>query len=60
VIKSRRMRWAEQVASMEEIRSAYNLLVERNDGRRQLGSSRCIREDNIKMVLKKWDGHKLD
>jgi len=60
VIKSRRMRWAEQVASMEEIRSAYNLLVERNDGRRQLGSSRCIWEDNIKMVLKKWDGHKLD
>ena len=60
VIKSRRMRWAEQVASMEEIRSAYRLLVGRTEGRSQLRRSRCRWEDNIKMVLKKWDRHKLD
>jgi len=28
------MRWAEQVASMREIRSAYSLLVGRPEGRR--------------------------
>jgi len=56
VIKSRIMRWAEQLASMGEIRSAYSLLVGKPEGRRQFGRSRCTWEDNIKMILKKWDG----
>jgi len=38
-INSRRMRWAEQVASMGEIRSAYSFLEWRSEGRRQLGRS---------------------
>ena len=50
------MRRADQVASMGESRSAYSLLVGRPEGRRQLGRSRPRLEDNIKTILKKWDG----
>jgi hypothetical protein len=39
-----------------EISSAYSLLVGRPEGRRQLRRSRCKWEDNVKMILKKWDG----
>jgi hypothetical protein len=48
VIKARRMRWAGHVASMGEVRGAYNILV----GRRPLGRPRHRREDNIKMDLR--------
>jgi hypothetical protein len=37
VIKARRMRWAGHVARMGEVRSAYNILVGRPEGRRPLG-----------------------
>jgi hypothetical protein len=52
VIKARRMRWAEHVARMGEVRGAYNILVGRPEGRRPLG--RLIRrwEDNIIMDLR--------
>jgi hypothetical protein len=35
-MKSRRMRWAEQVASMGEKRNAYRILVGEPEGRRPL------------------------
>jgi hypothetical protein len=41
VIKSNRMRWAEHVAHMRELRNAYNILVGKHEGRRPLGRSRC-------------------
>jgi hypothetical protein len=39
VIKAR-MRWAGHVARMGEVRGAYNILVERPEGRRPLGRPR--------------------
>jgi hypothetical protein len=36
-IKSRRMRWAEHVARMEEKRNVYMLLVGKPEGKRPLG-----------------------
>jgi hypothetical protein len=49
VIKSRRMRWAEHVARMEERRDVYRVLVGRPEGKRPLGRPRRRWEDNIKM-----------
>jgi hypothetical protein len=51
VIKARRMRWAGHVARVREVRSAYNILVGRPEGRRPLGRPRRRWEDNIKMDL---------
>jgi hypothetical protein len=51
VIKSRRMRWAEQVACMGEGRGVYRVLVGKPEGRRPLGRPRHRREDNIRMDL---------
>jgi hypothetical protein len=53
VIKARRMRWAGHVARLVEVRGAYNILVWRPEGRRQLGRPRRRWEDNIKMDLRK-------
>jgi hypothetical protein len=52
VIKSRRMRWAGNVARMGEVRNAYNILVGRPKGRRPLGRPSRRWEDNIKMDLR--------
>jgi len=43
------MRWAGHVARMGERRSAYRVMVEKPEGRRTIGRSRCIWEDNIKI-----------
>jgi hypothetical protein len=57
VIRARRMRWAGHVASMGEVRGAYNILVGRPEGRRSLGRPRRRWEDNIKMDLREiWFG----
>jgi hypothetical protein len=58
VIKSRRMRWAEHVARMEEKRGAYKNLVGRPEGRRPLGRPMRRWEDSIKMDLQEvgWEG----
>jgi hypothetical protein len=40
VIKSRRMRWARQVACMGEGRGVYRVLVGRPEGKRPLGRPR--------------------
>ncbi|KAJ4432150.1 hypothetical protein ANN_20766 [Periplaneta americana] len=51
-IKSRRLRWAGQVAHMGESRNAYRMLVGRPEGKRPLGRPRRRWEDNIKMNLR--------
>jgi len=51
VIKSRRMRWAEIVARMDECRGGYRVLVARPEGERPVGRPRRRWEDNIKMDL---------
>jgi hypothetical protein len=57
VIKARRMRWAANVTRMGEVRSAYNILVGRPEGRRPLGRPRRRWEDNINMNLREiWFG----
>ena len=57
VIKSRRMRWAGQVARMVERRGVYRVLVGKPVGKRPLGRPRHRWEDNIKMDLQEiWCG----
>ncbi|KAJ4425767.1 hypothetical protein ANN_27390, partial [Periplaneta americana] len=50
-IKSRRLRWAGNIARMGESRNAYRVLVGRPEGKRPLGRPRRRWEDNIKMTL---------
>jgi hypothetical protein len=52
VIKARRMRWAGHVARMGEVRSAYNILVGRPEGRRPLRRPKRRWEDNIELDLR--------
>ena len=52
VIKSRRLRWAGHVASMGERRSAYRVVVEKPEGRRQRERPRHGWKDNSKMDLR--------
>ena len=49
VIKSRRMRWAGNVALMGEESGVYRALVGKPDGRRPLGRPRRRWVDNIRM-----------
>ena len=49
VIKSRRLRWAEHVARMEENRSSFKILTGKPTGKRPLGRPRQI---NIILYLK--------
>ena len=51
VIKSRRMRWAGQVARMGEEKGVYKGLVGKSEGRRPLGRPRRRWVDNIRMDL---------
>jgi hypothetical protein len=53
VIKPRRMRWEGHVASMEEMRNAYSILVGKPERKRPLGRPRSVWEDNIIMDL--WE-----
>jgi hypothetical protein len=41
MIKSRRMRWPEQVARMGEKRNSYRILVGKPEGKRPQGRPRC-------------------
>jgi hypothetical protein len=52
------MRLARNVARMGELRSAYNILVGKPEGRRPLERYRCRWEDKIKMDLTEivWKG----
>jgi hypothetical protein len=51
-IKSRRMRWAENVARMVEKRNIYRILAEKPEGKRLLRRQRRWWVDNIKMYLR--------
>ena len=51
VIKSRRMRWVEHVARMEERRGVYRVLVGKPKNNRLFGRPRRRSEDNIKRGL---------
>jgi hypothetical protein len=52
MIKSRRMRWAGQVARMGEKRNPYRIMVGKPEGKRPLGRPRRRWADNIKIDLK--------
>ena len=52
VIKSRRLRWAGNVARMEEGRSAFEILTGKSTGKRPLERPRSRLEGNIRMYLK--------
>jgi hypothetical protein len=58
MIKSRRIRWAVNVAHTGKRRGVYRILVGKPEGKRPFGRPRCRWEDNIKMDLKKveWCG----
>ena len=58
VIKSRRLRWAEHMARMEDSTGAYWALMGKPEGRRPLGRRRRGWVDNIKMDLRQagWAG----
>jgi len=51
VIKSRRIRWAGNVAHMGEERGVYRVLVGKPEGNRPLGRHRRRWVDNIRMDL---------
>jgi hypothetical protein len=51
-VKSRRMRWAEHVARMEEEKKVYKVLVGKPEGKRPLGRPRRRWEDGIRMDLR--------
>jgi hypothetical protein len=52
MIKSRRMRWAGNVARMGEGGAVYRVLVGKREGRRPMGKPRRGWEDNIRMNLR--------
>ena len=51
-LKSKRLRWARNIARMEESRNAYRVLVGKPGGKRPLGRPRRRWEDNIRMDLR--------
>jgi hypothetical protein len=57
MIKSRRMRWAGNVALIGAKRNAYRILVRNPEGKRPLGRPRRRWVNNIKMYLREigWD-----
>ena len=55
MITSRRLRWAGNIARMDEGRSAFKSLTDTSAGKRPLRRSRRRREFNIRMDLKEID-----
>jgi len=58
IIKSRRIRRAEHVGGMEEMRGVYCVLVGKREGKGQIGRPTIKWEDNIKLDLQdvRWEG----
>ena len=55
------MKWAGHVVRMEESRGAYRFLVEKPEGKRQLGRPRRRWKEILKWIFRKCDvGHELD
>jgi hypothetical protein len=53
MIKSRKIRWAEDVARMEAKMNAYRILVGKPEGKRLVGRTRRSWVDKIKMNLRR-------
>ena len=51
VLKSRRMRWARNIARMGNRRDAYRVLLGKPEGKRPFGKPRRRCKDNMKMDL---------
>jgi hypothetical protein len=60
IIKSRRMRWAGDVARMGEKRNVHRLLVGKPEGKRPLGRPRRRWINNIKLDLLEVGLHVVD
>jgi hypothetical protein len=60
VVKSRRTRWAGNVARMGEERAVHRVLVGKPEGKRPLGRPRRRWEDNIKMGVQEVGGGRED
>jgi hypothetical protein len=60
VIKSRRIRWAGDVARVGESRGVYSVSLKKPEGKRPLGRSRPRLEDNIKMDLQEMKCEGMD
>jgi hypothetical protein len=60
MIKSRRMRWAGDVAYMGKKRNAYRSMVGKPEGKRSLGSHRYRWEGNFGMDLREIGSCGLD
>ena len=60
MIKSRTMRWSEQVALMGENRAVYRVLEGKPEGKRPLGKPRLRWKDNIKMDLQEVECEGMD
>jgi len=56
VVKSRRIRWAGLVARMGEGKGVHRVLVEKPEGKRQLGRPRRRWENNIKIDRREVGG----
>jgi hypothetical protein len=56
-MKSRRMRWARNVARLGDNRNAYRILVGNSEGNKPLGKARYRWMNNIKLDLREieWD-----
>jgi len=54
VMKSRRMRWMQNVARMGEMRGAYNILVGKPERKRPLGRRRYRWEDITRDLREMW------
>ena len=53
-IKSRRVRWVGHVARIWEVgKNTFGVLVEKLEGKKQLGRTRSRWDDNVKMDLEK-------
>jgi hypothetical protein len=61
VIKSRRMRWAGQVACMKKNRCVYRVLVGKPEGKKPLGRPGLNGRIVLRWIFRKWDvGYGLD
>jgi hypothetical protein len=60
VIIKRRIRWARNVARVEEMRSAHKFLVGKPEGKTLLGRPRRRWDDNFQMVLKEVGYESVD
>jgi hypothetical protein len=49
-IQERRIRWEGHVVRIVKMRNAYKILVEKHEGKKQLGRPRRGWENNIKMA----------